>query len=149
MKEMLKTVKVTMVVGVLVIGIQADVAKELESTSSFDLLCNVMQATTGVYSAFGNSQLDVVEEKVNELGLIINKVFFGSNWSGSGGGIWSLPETFTAKTPRRSAVCGSNSDSERMPSASDSMASAFQCLCALTTKSVKDMCESHYVGNEK
>ncbi|CCD14655.1 Variant surface glycoprotein [Trypanosoma congolense IL3000] len=137
---MLKSIKVMVMVGLVVIGIHADVHVILNS-SHFDLLCNVTRATTGLYLAFVEYDELIDLGKMNELGEKINKIFFGSKWSGRGGGIWKLPETFAEKNPKRSEICESTSKYEDVPLPNDSMATTFFCLCTPTSVGKNDLCE--------
>ncbi|CCD13312.1 Variant surface glycoprotein [Trypanosoma congolense IL3000] len=138
---MLKSLKVMMLLGVLMMGFKAQSEEMVETIKKdFELLCDFAGATMEFLSTVTGSPDDFHEDDEKKLSQTVHEIFFGEK--GDAKGIWKLPTRFTEKKPNRSAVCGSTqpSNSEGMPSALDSMASTFLCLCTPTGKIRKGFC---------
>ncbi|CCD17649.1 Variant surface glycoprotein [Trypanosoma congolense IL3000] len=134
----MKGVDVIMIIVFMVMGVHAEVEKVVLHTDGFDNLCGIMKSVTGLW----NSAIEDYDffEKMKDLGHKIDEIFFGPKWAGQLGGLLDLPYQFEGKGPKRSEVCGSNSNSSGVPLPKDSMVSAFLCLCAPTSNVENDFC---------
>ncbi|CCD12026.1 Variant surface glycoprotein [Trypanosoma congolense IL3000] len=138
--KILKVMKEVVVVMVMMlIGVQAHETKLLKK-DDFAMLCDVVKATTSLWDTV-DSLDDLSDTKVgNTLGVIINEIFFGEKWSNGDSGYWALPEKFEGSNPVRSEVCSSDSVHNLIPSASESLAWTFLCLCTPKSTGENNLC---------
>ncbi|CCD14335.1 Variant surface glycoprotein [Trypanosoma congolense IL3000] len=144
-----KTMNVLMVMGIVFIGVHGaqEIAGE-QKKEDFELLCNIMKAVSGAWQTVNEPEV-YSDDDIKKLDEMVGRSLFGSKWIEGRVGIWDLPDEFTEKDRKRSEVCGSESKNNGMPAASDSMASAFLCLCMPVNVDEKDLCGLHVSVKEK
>ncbi|CCD12502.1 Variant surface glycoprotein [Trypanosoma congolense IL3000] len=134
------------VVMIVIMALRVQPHVDVETKSDdFDLLCNVTKVMLGLLDTVIDlgAHHDDIHEKESDISNKIDEIFFGSRCAAGTQGILILPEQFTKNLPSRKEVCGSTqtSTSEGMPTASESLATVFLCLCTPTSLDVKNLCE--------
>ncbi|CCD14161.1 Variant surface glycoprotein [Trypanosoma congolense IL3000] len=145
---MMNVAKIMTVVGLVVMGVHADVATEkVSSKSGFDLLCEVMKLATGVWHAVGSNYEEFTDDKEEKkLNKNIDQLFFGERESEDGVGNLYLPSHFEGARPERSSLCGSKKGYNNIPPPYKSLASALLCLCVGAKGDNSNLCGLTDVG---